>query len=387
MRSLRPPIILIIFVESVGTSQQLGFLETFETARPANPLYCHQEFPEKLADHGRDAMGRRIAFLLQRLSIDARRVHYKATAGINRGWRRSRLGGSHGNHFYAWWAPKTGLPLQEDAEFSKAAGEAVFLRDIRHHDDHSPLTLQSFSTHYMPITVRDLRREEYSPLPWTQPQQRFASGRQGVRLLKGHPGSGKTTALWHAADSSSTRHVLYVTYSPDLAARARDFFDRFCSSHKQFSVVTFSTLVRQILGTDAPVIPDGAARQRFLHDLAPFSRSLGVWASSQNALYDEFHAHLAGDALPLSVGRFAACRSLRVPGKAYRRRRTGALGEAGVTAALGIAGQLESSDPHSLGERYFPELAQAWEAVKKRLTGGRRPLGTTIASQSMSVKT
>ena len=163
---------------------------------------------------------------MQRLSVDARRLHYKATAGINRGWRRSRLCGSQGSHFYAWWAPKNALPLKESGEFSDVPDGAIFLRDIRHHDDHSALTPQSFNTHYMPVTVRDLRREEYAPLPWTQPQERFASARQPVRLLKGHPGSGKTSALWHAADSATTEHGLYVTYSPDLAALAREYFDR-----------------------------------------------------------------------------------------------------------------------------------------------------------------
>jgi hypothetical protein len=97
----------------VAANQQLAFLEDFETCRPPNPLFCHQEFLEKLVDHGRDAIGRRAAFLMQRLLVDIRRLHYKATAGSNRGWRRSRLCGNHGSHFYAWWAPKNAAPLKE----------------------------------------------------------------------------------------------------------------------------------------------------------------------------------------------------------------------------------------------------------------------------------
>ncbi|MGA8311403.1 MAG: hypothetical protein WB755_15335, partial [Terriglobales bacterium] len=69
----------------MSANQQLALLEAFETSRPPNPLFCHQEFLEKLAEHGRDAIGRRAAFLMQRLSVDTRRLHYKATAGINRG--------------------------------------------------------------------------------------------------------------------------------------------------------------------------------------------------------------------------------------------------------------------------------------------------------------
>jgi len=196
-----------------------------------------------------------------------------------------------------------------------------------------------------------------------------------VRLLKGHPGSGKTSALWHAADSAAVEHVLYVTYSGDLAALAREYFDRFCSSHKRFSVVTFPNLVRQILGSDAAVVPGGEARQRFIRDLAPFARTLGAWAYSQTALYDELHAHLAGDALPVAVGRFAACNHARVPDKAYRERRTRSLGQAPVTAALETAARLERSDPSTLAERYFPELALAWHAVEKLRSNdsGARP--------------
>jgi hypothetical protein len=347
------------------TNQQLGFLEEFETSRPPNPLFCHQEFLEKLAEHGRDALGRRAAFLMQRLSVDARRLHYKATSGVNRGWRRSRLCGSQGSHFYAWWAPKIALPLKECGEFSDAPDGALFLRDIRHHDDHSLLTPQSFNTHYMPVTVRDLRREEYAPLPWTQPQERFASARQPVRLLKGHPGSGKTSALWHAADSATMEHGLYVTYSPDLAALAREYFDRFCSSHKRFVVVTLPNLVRQIFGSNAQVVAEFEARQRFVHDLAPFTRILGAWTPCQTALYDELHAHLAGDALPVAIGRFAACKYARVTDQAYRERRTRSLGQAAVTAALEAARRLEQSNSVPLAVRYFPELALAWQAVEK----------------------
>jgi hypothetical protein len=343
----------------------LALLEAFETSRPPNPVFCHQEFLEKLAEHGRDAIGRRAAFLLQRLMVDIRRLHYKTTSGLNRGWRRSRLCGNYGSHFYAWWAPKNAMPLKESGEFSDAPDGAVFLRDIRHHDDHSRLTAQSFHAQYMPVSVRDLRFGGYAPQPWTAPQERFASARQTVRLLKGYPGSGKTSALWHAADLAAAEHVLYVTYSADLAALAREYFDRFCSSHKRFSVVTFSHLVRQLLSSDAPVVPTGEARQRFLRDLAPYARTLGAWASSQAALYDEMHAHLAGDALPVAVGRFASCSQARVPDKAYRERRTRSLGQAPVTAVLETAARLERLDSSSLAERYFPELALAWNAVEK----------------------
>ncbi|MGA7412851.1 MAG: hypothetical protein WBW33_20415 [Bryobacteraceae bacterium] len=356
--------------------EQLALLDTFETSKPSNPLFCHQEFLEKLAEHSRDAIGRRTSFLMQRLSVDLRRLHYKPTQGVNRGWRRSRLGGGHGSHFYAWWAPGGAQPLKESGEFANAPEGAVFLRDIRHHDDHSLLSAQSFDANYMPVTVRDLRREEYAPLPWTQSQVRFSAARQPVRLLKGHPGSGKTTALWNAADATGAERVLYVTYSRDLAALAREYFDKYCSSNKRFQVVTFPNLVRQALGLDTPIAEEQDARRRFGRDVAPFARSLGVWANTQTALYDELYAHLIGDALPVAIGRFTACTGPRVPDKAYRVRRTRSLGDAPSASLLDVAARLERIDERTLAERYFPELALAWRAVEKLrsfIGGGARP--------------
>src|SRR6476469_7794649 len=46
----------------MGAKEQLALVETFETSRPSNPLFCNQEFLEKVAEHSRDAMGRRLSF-------------------------------------------------------------------------------------------------------------------------------------------------------------------------------------------------------------------------------------------------------------------------------------------------------------------------------------
>jgi len=351
----------------VAIKTQLDLIDdTFETSKPANAIFCHEEFLEKLSTHERDSIGKRTAFLLQRLSVDSRRVHYKSTSGQNRGWRRSRLGGGHGSHFYAWWAPKNAAPLKDSGGFGTVPDGAVFLRDIRHHDDHSQLNPQVFETQYMPVSVRDLRREEYAPLPWSQPQIRFAQARQPVRLLKGHPGSGKTTALLNAADSCGAERVLYVTYSRNLAILAREYFDRFCSSHKRFDVVTFPDLVRRILGTGAPdQHPDSEDRERFQRDIFPFSRSLGAWTNKITALYDEFHAHLIGDAVPYKAGRFVACKEPRVGVRDYSERRARFLGIGPAAAVNDAAARLEKLDSASIAERYFPELWLAWKAVSR----------------------
>lgn len=345
------------------------FDSDFQTARPANPLFCHADFLEKLGQYANQAIGKRAALLLQRLVIDERRLHYKSTHGLNRGWRRSRLGGAGGSHFYAWWAPSTAAPFRDDAGFAQAPDRALFVRDIRHHDDHSLLTPQSFLADYLPISVPDLRREVFSPAPWTPQQHRFATARSPVRILKGHPGSGKTTALLHAADATPGRHVLYLTYSSDLAALAREHFDRYCSSARTFHVLTYSSFLRQLLRSAPPSISESELVKSFQRDLSPYQRSLGVWADNLPALFDELHAHLAGDALPVEVGRFAACTHARVPDKQYRERRSRFLGLTATFQAIDAANRLEKAGPGSLAERYFPELALAWNAATA-LCGG-----------------
>ena len=206
------------------------FESAFHTARQPNPVFCHPDFLERIEAYRSQPIGKRAALLLQRLLIDPERLHYKSTQGDNKGWRRSRLGGSSGSHFYAWWAPKGAIPFKSHPGFADAPSGALFLRDIRHHDDHSPLHSQSFPDDYLPITVPEVRREEFGPAPWTPQQAKFASARDSVRVLKGHPGSGKTTALLHAADQTTASNILYLTYSSDLAALARSFFDRYCTS-------------------------------------------------------------------------------------------------------------------------------------------------------------
>lgn len=311
--------------------------------------------------------------MLQRMAVDISRLHYKATSGVNRGWRRSRLGGGSGSHFYAWWAPAGAVPLKH-ASFAEES-DAVYLRDIRHHDDHAPLAAGNPWDDYLPLTVADLRGAEYAPEPWTAPQTRFARHRGQVRILKGYPGSGKTTALLHAADSSQADHVLYLTFSRDLAALARDYFDRFCASTRTFTVLTYAEFLQRLAGDRKEVAgaatDPAEARAQFRRDLFHHQRSLGPWANDIDALYDEMHAHLVGAAVPEQAGRFPKAERICLPESAYRAQRTRYLGAAAVESVLEAARRLSRGTEVPLAERYFPELALAWRAAQALSAGSR----------------
>lgn len=344
-------------------SQSALFPHEFRTARPHRPVYCHQEFLQELALRRQEPVGKRAALLLQRMAVDIARLHYKPTSGVNRGWRRSRLGGTGGSHFYAWWAPAGAAPVRNDHAF-QADPEAVFLRDIRHHDNHMPLEAGSLAKDYLPLSISDLRGDEYAPEPWTQSQSRFARSRGPARILKGHPGSGKTTALLHAADESHAERVLYLTFSPDLAALARDYFDRFCSDTRAFSVLTYPAWIEQLTRTQGSRPDLAGARNRFRQDLQNQKRSLGQWWGDINGLYDEMHAHLVGAALPEKSGRFPKAVRLCLPEETYRAQRTRYLGAAATNSVIDAARWLERSGEGPLADRYFPELGLAWRAAQ-----------------------
>jgi len=347
--------------------QELPLTEQFQTRKPASPLFCHQDFLEGLQQD--TPTGKRAALLLQRLAVDPRRQHYKATMGLNRGWRRSRLGGGHGSHFYAWWAPKGAVPLKNLVDFEDAPEGSIFLREIRHHDDHSELTPQSLEHNYLPLSVAELRREEYGPSPWTIAQARFAKAKSRVAILKGHPGSGKTTALWHAVDMAAAESVLYVTYSRDLAALALDYFDRYCPAYKKVRVITVAALMRELAGSNLEITPESELRARFIRELG-VNNHLGPWANHRGGLYDELHAHFIGEALPDKAGRFEACSAPRVSEKSYRERRVRFLGTAAASSAAETVHWLSRNRP-DFEAALFPELFLAWTASLKM----RQPAG------------
>jgi tetratricopeptide (TPR) repeat protein len=218
-----------------------------------------------------------------------------------------------------------------------------------------------------------MRRDEYGPAPWTLQQSRFATARQPVRILKGHPGSGKTTALLHAADASAANRVLYLTFSRDLAVMASEYFGRYCSGARTFQVLTFDTFMRRLLGVETAPASDAEMRSRFRGDLVPFSRSLGPWTDHIPALYDEMHAHLVGAALPAAAGRFPAHLAPRASDKDYRSRRIRFLGENAASCVLDLASRLERNNP-SLASRYFPELDLAWRAAAAFTPSGALPI-------------
>ncbi len=192
-----------------------------------------------------------------------------------------------------------------------------------------------------------------------------------MAILKGHPGSGKTTALWHAVDLAAAESVLYVTYSRDLAALAQAYFDRYCPAYKKYRVITAPALMRELTGSPLEIGSESDRRARFIRELGA-NNSLGPWQDHRGELYEELHAHFVGEALPEKTGRFEACSVPHVSEAVYRERRGRFLGATAAASAAKAFQSLSRSHPH-LEAALFPELHLAWTAALKLRQAGDLP--------------
>jgi hypothetical protein len=194
--------------------------------------------------------------------------HFKGVTGVNRGWRRTGLGGGSGYHFYLWWTaqgsgPGRALPLEPGA---------VVVRAVRHHDateDATPLAVGRLEDYERLTEARFELGVEADP--WTAAQRAFLRDTSRVRVLNGLPGSGKTTCLWETVERLTDRRVLYLTWSRALAEEARRYFDVHAARDADIEVRAFSEFLGSLLGESVEPVPFRVAVSR-LRKLAHASR-------------------------------------------------------------------------------------------------------------------
>ena len=109
-----------------------------------------------------------------------------------------------------------------------------------------------------------------------------------------------------------------------------------------------------MLGLETPVVSEHDTGST-LHGIWRRFRALSASGqTAQAALYDEFHAHLVGDALPVAIGRFAACKHPRVSEKAYRERRAQSLGQSPAACRARCGRASRASRFQHAGRALFP---------------------------------
>ena len=332
-----------------------------------HPLRVHPDISERL--RGWTHLYRRLGIVLQHLAAHGRSTVVKGCANENKGWRRSPLGGNNGMQYYLWWTPAAspraqGLDLPENA---------IVVRDVRHHDDHSPLATGPLGD-YLHLATSDELIEDIAGSPWTREQIDFVDDQTPVRVIIGRPGSGKTTVLWKAVEARTDERVLYLTWSSALTRHAEERFRSFAPVGVDIVARDFTTFLGELRRADVPRQTLGEGRKKFRDALTRLSRDAGPWARRPHALHAELRGFYFGRAAPGSTRAAGNGAIARLHDDAYTELRGDheGVGEKAAKALLRVAQPL-LRDRDRLTD-IFPELAAATEAGD-RLRQDRIPEG------------
>ena len=353
----------------------VGDYNDFRYREPNHLVLLHEEVPDYVEQDVH--LRKRLGLVLQHLAAHGRTSIVKGCGGVNQGWRRSPLGGHRGMQYYLWWAPDGSRPTNGVKRGAEHRDSSIWVRAVRHHDDHTPLTIGRDASDYYSIGQNDIASHDESFIspPDTENQARFVRDHSSVRVVHGHPGSGKTTALWKAIEARDNQTVLYVSWSRELTNLAAERLSTFAPSGISVTTRDFLTLLGEICGYDVERVPHEQSRAAFGQALAR-TRSrpadLGVWASREDALYAEVRAVLLGRAVPDDPGcthidnPTGERRLTRLTDAEYSRVRGGrnGIGDGAARSLLTIAERLER---HSSAELVgaFPELAAAADSVTR----------------------
>ena len=250
----------------------------------------------------------------------------KATRGPAKGWLRAGLGGNGGFHYYLWYATHGSLVGRE---FGLDEGQFI-VRIVRHHDETSVPLSPGARSEYQPMAVQDLELTATEESHYSQRQKDVVLDSAGVQLIKGYPGSGKTTTLHLALHHAPPGRTLYLTHSGSLADVAQAYFDAFRPEGSTVEVMRFDEFLDYIadahLGTHEILTPTrGADRMRdALH--APNGKWHQLVADRWDEWYAEIHAYGAGYVLPFDFRGLPQAAGDLLSGKEYVRLRKDSVG-------------------------------------------------------------
>ena len=321
-----------------------------------HPVWLHPDVSDDVRQWPH--LYRRLGLVLRQLAAHRRTGIVKGCQNANQGWLRSPLGGHGGFQYYLWWtyqgsrcASKLTLP---------EGGIAV--RAVRHHDDHRTLDAGDDDS-YLPLTTAEDLTEGVAGTPWTDVQTKFVTDRAPVRTLMGRPGSGKTTALWHAVEARVNERVLYLTWSTSLTRHAEEHFRAFAPTDVSVDAMDFGTFIGEVIDRDVERISMERSRRLLNQAVTRMGRTTaGQWSQRLNALHAELRAVFVGQAVPGTPGTVERGGLPQLSEDGYRLRRGGANLERrkAVRALLQVARTL----PEETLPTVFPELAAAADAFR-----------------------
>ncbi|MBL8679840.1 MAG: hypothetical protein JNK05_11775 [Myxococcales bacterium] len=340
-------------------------------------VFVHEEVLEFLS--GKDAtLALRKAYThrLRQLHAHGTTTRSKGVKGANRGWTRVPLGGNSGFHYYLWLASYGDALGGQDARatYRSFPEHSVFLRAIRHHDDTDEHVLKlDRATEYTelgPERAFATTDEDGAADPYTPEQRAALDDRSSVRVLRGHPGAGKTITLCAAAESLEGR-VLYLSFSSELVRTAREWIQVATRGAIELEAVAWDDFLDWF-------DPNGRHKVRPMREqierlealLQPSAAQLGPWSSDGRVLgaelYAELHAHRFGAVLPVGFRNCPPCGGDRLSDATYRALRENPLGPRAVDGAIKAAAKLDEVTAREL----FPAPTRASTLAARFVSGG-----------------
>jgi hypothetical protein len=328
-------------------------------------LLIHQDVLEWMDDPRSDRqLQQRARLVFAQLAAQGMPPQVKGVQGRGKGWLRTDLGGNHGHQFYLWWA-RAGSPPVKHLGLEPLE---ILVRAVRHHDQTAEALDPGTADHWVALPGQELKDNGLFP-ELLRAQQEAIDARVRLRVLRGQPGTGKTTVLQQAALAAPGRRTLYLTYNALLAERAREFFDQFAPDPSLVTVLTFGELLRKVLpAAPADVAPLAARITVLARALEQAPRKFAPWEKHPEELFGELHAWIAGAALPTPFRGAPACEGPLLREEAFVRLRAKTLDERTARNAV-LA--VQALDP-----RLLPEIVgDPWWARRAldKLRAGAKP--------------
>ena len=340
------------------------------TSRPTEAsrrrqLLIHQDVLDWMDDPRSDRqLQQRARLVFAQLAAQGMPPQVKGVQGLGKGWLRTDLGGNNGHQFYLWWARAGSPPVKHLA----LGPMEILVRAVRHHDETPDALDPGGPDQWVSLPGQELKGNGLFP-ELLRAQTDAIEARVRLRVLRGQPGTGKTTVLQQAALAAPGQRTLYLTYNALLAERARDFFEQFAPEPALITVLTFGELLRKVLPSAPAVVAPLAARITVLAqalDQAP--RKFAPWDKHPEELFGELHAWIAGAALPTPFRGAPPCEGPLLREDAFVKLRAKTLDErAARNAVLAVM---------ALDPRLLPEIVgDPWWARRAldKLRAGAKP--------------
>lgn len=334
-------------------------------------VFAHEDVLRWLLDSTTPVEQRKIfTRRVQELMAHGVATRMKTVRGKNAGWLRTPLGGNSGNHYYLWLTNQgDSVRGQEEATrtlHASAPRRSRFLRLARHHEETSDVLDVGRPSDYARLPAQKALEGNDDGLvePLVEAQRAAVDDQRRVRILVGRPGAGKTTALQAAASTLSGR-ALYVTWSPALAARAKEWFAAFGPAELEVEVWTFRELLARV--DPSRSLPAELSLPASVEELRRHAEPVlppGPWRHRNELraeeLYAELHAHLIGAAMPVAFAGRRACAAPVLSDGDYRSLREKIIGVKAIDGAQLVLRKL----PPDVVRRLFAAPVAAFERAR-----------------------